>query len=46
MKKFMVAAVQMDTQNDKAANWQQMGAFVTGTGRKKQEFRDAFFLKN
>ena len=28
MQKFMVAVVQMDTQNDKQANWQQMAAFV------------------
>ena len=34
MKKFMVAAVQMDTQNDKAANWQQMGAFIDEAAAK------------
>lgn len=28
MRKFMVAVVQMDTQNDKQANWRQMTAFV------------------
>ena len=34
MKKFMVAVVQMDTQNDKAANWQQMGAFIDEAAAK------------
>ena len=34
MKKFMVAAVQMDTQNDKTANWQQMDAFIDEAAAK------------
>lgn len=34
MQKFMVAVVQMDTQNDKQANWQQMAAFVDEAAAK------------
>lgn len=34
MRKFMVAAVQMDTQNDKEANWRQMAAFVDEAAAK------------
>lgn len=34
MRKFMVAAVQMDTQNDKQANWQQMCAFIDEAAAK------------
>lgn len=34
MRKFMVAAVQMDTQNDKQANWRQMAAFIDEAAAK------------
>lgn len=34
MRKWMVAAVQMDTQNDKAENWRQMAAFVDEAAAK------------
>lgn len=34
MQKFMVAVVQMDTQNDKQANWQQMATFVDEAAAK------------
>ncbi len=34
MRKFMVAAVQMDTQNDKEANWRQMAAFIDEAAAK------------
>ena len=34
MRKFMVAAVQMDTQNDKQANWQQICAFIDEAAAK------------
>ena len=34
MQKFMVAVVQMDTQNDNQANWQQMAAFVDEAAAK------------
>ena len=34
MRKFMVAAVQMDTQNDKEVNWRQMAAFIDEAAAK------------
>lgn len=34
MRKFMVAAVQMDTQNDKEANWRQMAAYIDEAAAK------------
>lgn len=34
MRKFMAAAVQMDTQNDKHANWQQIAGFIDEAAAK------------
>ncbi len=34
MRKFIVAVVQMDTQNDKQANWRQMAAFIDEAAAK------------
>lgn len=34
MRKFMAAAVQMDTQNDKEENWRQMEAFIDEAAAK------------
>ncbi len=41
MRKYMVAAVQMDTQNEKSANWEQMAAYIdeaAGKGAKLVAF--------
>ena len=34
MRKYMVAAVQMDTQNEKSVNWQQMEAYIDEAAAK------------
>ena len=34
MKKYMVAVVQMDTQNDKEQNWKQIAAYVDEAAAK------------
>ena len=34
MRKFMIAAVQMDTQNDKESNWTQMAAYIDEAAAK------------
>ncbi|MBQ3509633.1 MAG: carbon-nitrogen hydrolase family protein [Peptococcaceae bacterium] len=41
MRKYMVAAVQMDTQNEKSVNWEQMAAYIdeaAGKGAKLVAF--------